>query len=60
MQSRTGYREAAARLLAGFRRELHQCLGRRRDALFELADAVLCKQDRVHVLAERADCAATG
>src|SRR5690348_9203164 len=26
--------------------------GKRRDALFELADAVLCKQDRVHMLAE--------
>jgi hypothetical protein len=38
--------------LAGFRRELYRCLGRRRDALFELADAVLCKQDRVHMLAE--------
>jgi hypothetical protein len=39
-------------LLAGFRRELYWCLGRRRDALFELADAALCKQDRVHMLAE--------
>src|SRR6266571_3836466 len=38
--------------LAGFRRELYRCLGRRRDALFELADAVLCKPDRVHMLAE--------
>src|ERR1700740_748436 len=38
--------------LAGVRRELYQCLGRRRDALFEVADAVLCKQDRVHMLAE--------
>ncbi len=38
--------------LAGFRRELYQCLGRRRDALFEIADAVLCRQDRVHMLAE--------
>ena len=27
-------------------------LGERPDALFELADAVLCKQDRVHMLAE--------
>jgi hypothetical protein len=38
--------------LAGFRRELYWCLGRRRDALFETADAVLCKQDRVHMVAE--------
>ncbi len=39
-------------LLAGFRSELCWCLGKRPDALFELADAVLCKQDRVHMLAE--------
>src|ERR1700751_5647842 len=39
-------------LLAGFRRELYWCLGRRADALFEVCDAVLCKQDRVHMLAE--------
>ena len=38
--------------LAGFRRELYRCLGRRADALFEACDAVLCKQDRVHMLAE--------
>ena len=38
--------------LAGFRRELYRCFGRRPDALFELADAVLCRQDRVHMLAE--------
>ena len=38
--------------LAGFRRELYWCLGRRRDALFEVCDAVLCKPDRVHMLAE--------
>jgi hypothetical protein len=38
--------------LAGFRRELYRCLGRRRDALFEVCDAVVCKQDRVHMLAE--------
>ena len=31
---------------------MYRCLGKRRDALFELADAVLCKQDRVHMLAE--------
>jgi DDE superfamily endonuclease len=38
--------------LAGFRRELYRCLGRRRDALFELGDAVLCRPGRVHMLAE--------
>jgi hypothetical protein len=37
--------DAASRLLAGFRGELYRCLTRRADALFELADAVLC-QDR--------------
>ena len=44
--------EHARGVLAGFRGELYRCLGKRRDALFELADAVLCKQDRVHMLAE--------
>ncbi len=44
--------ERERRGLAGFRWELYRCLRRRRDALFELADAVLCKQDRVHMLAE--------
>ena len=39
-------------MLAAFRGEVYRCLARRRDALFELADAVLCKQDRVHMLAE--------
>src|SRR2546430_11977986 len=38
--------------LAGFRGELYRCLTARADALFELADAVLCRQDRVGVLAE--------
>ena len=38
--------------LAAFRGEVYRCLGRRPDALFELADAVLCKTDRVHMLAE--------
>jgi hypothetical protein len=38
--------------LAGFRGELYRCLGKRPDVLFELVDAVLCKQDRVHMLAE--------
>jgi len=39
-------------LLAAFRSALRRCFARRPDALFELADAVLCKQDRVHMLAE--------
>src|SRR5512142_82354 len=48
-----GPEDARARgLLAGFRGELYRCLGKRADVLFELADAVLCKQDRVHMLAE--------
>ena len=33
-------------------RELYRCFGKRPDALSELADAVLCKPDRVHMLAE--------
>ena len=45
-------RDQARLRLAGFRRELYRCLGKRRDALFEVCDAVLCKQDRVHMLAE--------
>ena len=44
--------ERARGMLAAFRGEVYQCLGRRRDALFELADAVLCGQGRVHMLAE--------
>jgi hypothetical protein len=39
-------------MLGWFRSELYRCLARRPDTLFELADAVLCKQDRVHMLAE--------
>jgi DDE superfamily endonuclease len=38
--------------LAGFRRELYCSLGLRRDALFDVVDAVLCKQERVLMLAE--------
>jgi hypothetical protein len=38
--------------LTGFRRELYWCLGMRRDALFELADALACRQERVLMLAE--------
>jgi hypothetical protein len=39
-------------LLAGFRGELFRCLTRRADALFELADAVLCRPERVLMVAE--------
>jgi hypothetical protein len=42
----------AVALLSGFRWELYWSLGRRRDALFEVCDAVLCKPERVHMLAE--------
>ncbi len=44
--------DAALGRLAGFRRELYWCSGMRRDALFEVADAVLCRQGRVLMLAE--------
>jgi len=39
-------------VLAAFRRELCRCFSKRPDGLAELADAVLCKPDRVHMLAE--------
>jgi hypothetical protein len=39
-------------VLAAFRGEVYRCLGRRQDALFELADAVLCRPGRVQMLAE--------
>ena len=39
-------------ILTWFRGELYRCLARRPDALFELADAVLCRPERVHMLAE--------
>src|ERR1700760_2481304 len=38
--------------LAGFRSELHCSLGLRRDALFEACDALACRPERVHMLAE--------
>jgi hypothetical protein len=44
--------DGARGLLAAFRGELYRCFATYRDALFELADAVLCKQDRVHMLVE--------
>ena len=39
-------------VLSRFRQDFHACLTARADALSELADAVLCKQDRVQMLAE--------
>ena len=39
-------------LLAGFRGELYCSLGLRRDALFEACDALACRPERVHMLAE--------
>jgi hypothetical protein len=43
--------DAARLLLAGFRGEFYRCLTRRGDALFGLADAVLCEDRRVTDLA---------
>ena len=43
--------ERARRVLAGFRGELYRCLTARADELFELADAVLCADGPVRVLA---------
>ena len=39
-------------ILAWFRGELYRCLAKRPDALFEVCDAVLCRPERVHMLAE--------
>ena len=47
-----GEADRARGRLAAFRGELYRCLGKRRDALFEACDAVLCKPGRVHMLAE--------
>src|SRR6266550_2587207 len=44
--------DRARERLAGFRRELYRCLSARADALSELGDAALCKQDREHMLSE--------
>jgi DDE superfamily endonuclease len=38
--------------LAGFRAGLYGSLGMRRDVLFEVADALACRPERVHMLAE--------
>lgn len=50
VEGKTG--DDRARGLAAFRGELYRCFATYRDALLELADAVLCKLDRVHMLAE--------
>ena len=47
-----GGQDRALGVLAVFRRELYRCFSKRPDGLAELADAVLCKPDRVHMLAE--------
>jgi hypothetical protein len=44
--------EQARGMLVRFRGELYRCFARRGDALFELCDAVLCRPERVHMLAE--------
>lgn len=43
-------RGAGCGVLAGFREEFHSCLTARPDALFELAEAVLCAEGRVSSL----------
>ena len=45
-----GGADQARERLAGFRRELYRCLTGRADALFELADAVLCADGPVKTL----------
>ena len=47
-----GGRVQAPGLLAAFRAGLYECFSRRPDALFELADAVVCRPERVHMVAE--------
>ena len=52
-RDQAGTEEDQARgLLAAFRGELYRCLAKRPDALFEVCDAVLCRPERVHMLAE--------
>ena len=46
-----GGADRARQRLAGFRRELYRCFTARADALFELADAVLCADGPVKTLA---------
>jgi hypothetical protein len=44
--------DRARGMLARFRRDLHRCLTKRADALFEACDAGLCRPERLHMLAE--------
>ena len=46
-----GVQDRALGMLAAFRCELYRCFSKRPDGPAELADAVLCKPDRVHMLA---------
>jgi hypothetical protein len=50
-ENENGADHAMARL-AGFRDGLYRSLGSRRDALFEACDALACRPERVHMLAE--------
>jgi hypothetical protein len=50
-ESEDGADRGMARL-AGFRGELYCSLGTRRDVLFEAADALACRPERLHMLAE--------
>ncbi|GIE89598.1 hypothetical protein SAMN06264365_11879 [Actinoplanes regularis] len=43
-------RAEAIDVLAGFRERFYRCLNRRADALFELADALLCTDGPVKTL----------
>jgi hypothetical protein len=47
-----GVQGHARGVLAAFRAGLYRCFAKRPDALFELADALVCKPERVHMLAE--------
>ena len=50
-ENEAGADHAMARL-TGFRDGLYRSLGTRRDALFEACDALACRPERVHMLAE--------
>jgi hypothetical protein len=47
-----GVQDHAPGVLAAFRAGLYRCFTKRPDALFEACDAVLCRPERVHMLAE--------
>jgi len=44
--------DGAGHAMAGFRDGLYRSLGMRRDALFEACDALACRPERVHMLAD--------